>query len=823
MTHPAVLHPETVDKFSGPASSIAFKQPTWQMAVILEGFEAAQKDDSECPYADDGRGDPERAKRCYFWALGQTLSASDLDDLLAEEEPPVIAGRVGEANWTRYTGPRGGRGWQSTQTGRVVYQEQMPGEDEHDKGESPVKEWATHRFADPAHAANFVEWFGESQAVDDNGVPLTLYHGSPEAFDQFDTGMNLGEDRDRAAFFSDSPEVASGYAKHQSLADKKSMKKLYDAQDARDKLGYKLFDHSMPERPNTRLNMLNAMLHSGEISREDYDRFNDLEDEVYDLEHEYYEPTETTPSVYPVHLKLERPLVIDAHNLPWDAVVPSALNRVDREKHDGIIWRNIKDNPGTEEFPSTTFAIFSPQQAKSATGNSGSFNQTSAKLSESWVQYVGSRGGRGWTAFQMPKSGSANPFTLAVDVDGTLLGYDGWQGEDHFGEPLPDAVEVMQEVRAAGLRIIIWTTRGNQGLIAATLDHYGIPYDFINENPDQPEDSSDKIICDEWWDDRAAGWPGIRQAWDDLKGRLDGQDHKNSSDSTNSLVLSSLFGPDRQILPQVKERLLQLGEDFLATTEIPAAAVRDVVVTGSMAGYNYVPESDVDLHLLVDLGQVGDCCPADLLADYLRDESGAWNSKHSITIDGHEVEVFLESEPAAGPRYSLVTDSWLVEPTESPEIDSECVRWKTDKLRARIDAAVSTGDADTMAATLARIRKFRRQGIAEHGPGSVEDAVYKELRRDGDLERLKQARLAAYDESMSLAGEVQGDPEFATFGDLSGATQVETPEGEPALYKPQAGDVIEWQGITIRVQYGPGDERDGRPMATGYGEIESLE
>lgn len=46
---------------------------------------------------------------------------------LAEHKPTSLA----LSNWTKYRGSRGGHGWKSNLTGKIVYQENMPGENEH--------------------------------------------------------------------------------------------------------------------------------------------------------------------------------------------------------------------------------------------------------------------------------------------------------------------------------------------------------------------------------------------------------------------------------------------------------------------------------------------------------------------------------------------------------------------------------------------------------------------------------------------------------------------------------------------------------------------
>lgn len=94
------------------------------------------------------------------------------------------------------------------------------------------------------------------------------------------------------------------------------------------------------------------------------------------------------------------------------------------------------------------------------------------------------------------------PFTVAVDVDGTLAKKQEPFNPDTFGEPRKDVVEWVRKFKEAGARIIAFTVRGDNAKTKAWLKENDIPHDYVNENPDQPKGSSGKVIADVYWDDR---------------------------------------------------------------------------------------------------------------------------------------------------------------------------------------------------------------------------------------------------------------------------------------------------------------------------------
>ena len=96
-----------------------------------------------------------------------------------------------------------------------------------------------------------------------------------------------------------------------------------------------------------------------------------------------------------------------------------------------------------------------------------------------------------------------HPYTIAVDLDGTLAEKEEPFNPETIGKPRPKAKAWMTKFHNAGARLIVFTVRGNNMLTRDWLNENEIPFDFVNENPDQPPDSSGKVFADVYWDDKA--------------------------------------------------------------------------------------------------------------------------------------------------------------------------------------------------------------------------------------------------------------------------------------------------------------------------------
>lgn len=149
--------------------------------------------------------------------------------------------------------------------------------------------------------------------------------------------------------------------------------------------------------------------------------------------------------------------------------------------------------------------------------------------------------------------------TICVDFDGVLHDYSqGFQGEDVFGDMLPNADIGMQVLKKMGNTLIIYTTRPASDALKEWLKSNNIPYDYINENPDQPKGSEGcKLIADIYIDDRGIQFYG---RWDEWFLRQIGEFEpwqKNETDTKKQMEDSYKEG---DIWKRGKEKRIRLKE-----------------------------------------------------------------------------------------------------------------------------------------------------------------------------------------------------------------------------------------------------------------------
>ena len=207
-----------------------------------------------------------------------------------------------------------------------------------------------------------------------------------------------------------------------------------------------------------------------------------------------------------------------------------------------------------------------------------------------------------------------------------------------------------------------------------------------------------------------------------------------------------------KISPQVRYKLLQTAKFFIDYLDIPNFRVLDVVLTGSMANYNYTKYSDFDVHVVT---RYRDLKCDDLAEAFYRAKKEIWNNNHDIVIHGHDVELYvedIEKPPVSEGIYSLLDDKWLNTPKYSPpDIDKGAVNLKVQDLIKQIDVAIETADdPEDIQRITDKLRHMRRAGLDKTGEFSVENLAFKVLRNQGYIDRLYQAHNHQQDQNLSL-------------------------------------------------------------------------
>jgi hypothetical protein len=209
--------------------------------------------------------------------------------------------------------------------------------------------------------------------------------------------------------------------------------------------------------------------------------------------------------------------------------------------------------------------------------------------------------------------------------------------------------------------------------------------------------------------------------------------------------------PNGKLRPEVRKRLLLIANDFFKSKDLKSP-LYDVHLVGSMAGFNYNQESDIDLHPLVDMKALG--IPDQYIKQFGKGLTSKWNQEHDVQIRGHKVEIYVqdvhETLHSEG-IYSLYKDQWIKVPRNlQVQFDKESIKKTYYEFVKLIDDAIAEKNIAAMRELFDKITDLRKVGMERQGEFSTGNLVFKILRTKGHIDRLKSEMNTEFDKKASL-------------------------------------------------------------------------
>jgi predicted nucleotidyltransferase len=217
---------------------------------------------------------------------------------------------------------------------------------------------------------------------------------------------------------------------------------------------------------------------------------------------------------------------------------------------------------------------------------------------------------------------------------------------------------------------------------------------------------------------------------------------------------------DAKLNPKVKKGLMRIAEEFIDYLG-EDVFVEDIILTGSLANFNWSEFSDFDLHILIDFQQYEK--EAELYKEMYDLKKYIFNEKHDIKIYGYDVELYAqdteESHFASG-VYSLMNNEWLTEPKKVDfELDRDVLENKikcwTDKIDTTLESTSTTDDKKILEKLKDKLKEYRKSGLEKEGELSYENLVFKFLRRSGHIQKLFDMKDKLVDKELSVENKLE--------------------------------------------------------------------
>ena len=222
----------------------------------------------------------------------------------------------------------------------------------------------------------------------------------------------------------------------------------------------------------------------------------------------------------------------------------------------------------------------------------------------------------------------------------------------------------------------------------------------------------------------------------------------NSFKAKDSLSpeIFEVSGDNFILKPDVRQKLIRIGINFVESLNLDSVEIEDIIIIGSLVNYNWSKYSDLDLHIVLDYSNLSD--NEQINQEFLKTKKKQFNDKYHITINGFEVELgtqHTDEELNSLGCYSVLYNKWIQEPVkENYKIDKHVL---LKKYRKFVDAFNELKSEHNLKQRLDKINKlkdiisrYRQSGLDSGGEFSIENMIFKYLRRVGymsNLDRLK--------------------------------------------------------------------------------------
>lgn len=229
--------------------------------------------------------------------------------------------------------------------------------------------------------------------------------------------------------------------------------------------------------------------------------------------------------------------------------------------------------------------------------------------------------------------------------------------------------------------------------------------------------------------------------------------------NTKNVLSPTIFdknGDKFKMNSDVRKKLIEISNDFIDSLGVDFF-IHDVILTGSLANYNWSNYSDVDIHVVIDFEETD--FKMDLLKEFFDAKKNLWNLKRDIKIKDYEVEIYvqdLNEEHTSSGVYSILNNKWVVEPSvDDPKIDDRKILKKGEDFARKIDSLVDNSKNSNVESDIEliqnKLKSFRKGGLSRNGEYSYENLTFKLLRRNGYIEKLHQLKNEITNKKLSLS------------------------------------------------------------------------
>lgn len=194
---------------------------------------------------------------------------------------------------------------------------------------------------------------------------------------------------------------------------------------------------------------------------------------------------------------------------------------------------------------------------------------------------------------------------------------------------------------------------------------------------------------------------------------------------------------NKKLDEKFQQHLVDTAYKFAKYSGVDKKRIRDMVLTGSNANYNYTKFSDIDVHIITDMTGLNE--------DAIYDKKVSWTKAHKMEHNGYPLEFYIHDQKQSLPddqgQYSILQSIWIADPKKIPHareiLKNPATLTKVQHyIKIVQDLLKGKDNDDDITDFKMKMWKGRTAGLHHGGEFSVENIIYKDLRNRGLIDKL---------------------------------------------------------------------------------------
>ena len=217
-------------------------------------------------------------------------------------------------------------------------------------------------------------------------------------------------------------------------------------------------------------------------------------------------------------------------------------------------------------------------------------------------------------------------------------------------------------------------------------------------------------------------------------------------------TLNPKFWQDEELKQEVEDKIKVITDrfvEYLNNKDIKID-IKDILLLGSNASYNYTDDSDLDIHIIVEPKEIAE--DEELLKQLYDLAASAFNDKFNIQLKGADAEVYVELNDTNANSNGIysINKGWLKKPKKENVAGIELDEVEFEKWEDRYNDLLLSRDKDEIKQFINDLYKLRKDSILKDGEYGQGNLIFKEMRNLNYIKNIKNLLDMIESEEMSL-------------------------------------------------------------------------